>query len=54
MRSLAALVLWPLILITYFLVSFSTGAWHVTWVLFIAGVMIQGIIGIVFEMRKGK
>ncbi len=45
-------ILWPLILITYFLVSFTTQAWYVTWVIFIAGVMIEGILGIIFDIRK--
>lgn len=53
-RGLISSVLWPLILITYFLISFFSGAWHITWVLFIVGVLIEGIIGIIFELRKGK
>lgn len=52
LRSNLSVVLWPLILISYFIISFKTQAWYITWVVFIAGVMIEGIISIIFDMRK--
>ncbi len=37
-------LLWLIVLITYFLVSFFTGAWHLTWIIFIVGGLIQTAI----------
>lgn len=39
-------VLWPLIVAAYFLVSFLSGAWYITWIIFIIGAAIQGIMDI--------
>ncbi len=35
---------WPLVLALYFLLSFGTGAWHVTWILFLIAPAVDGII----------
>ncbi|MEG0356809.1 MAG: permease prefix domain 1-containing protein [Christensenellaceae bacterium] len=43
-------ILWPLIIALYFIISFVTGAWYITWVIFIIGAAIQGII----KMNIGK
>ena len=34
---------WALLLAIYFLVSFATGAWHITWVAFLFGAALSGI-----------
>lgn len=39
-------VLWPLIVAVYFIVSFWTGAWYITWVIFIIGAAIEKLIEI--------
>ncbi|MDD3959168.1 MAG: permease prefix domain 1-containing protein [Oscillospiraceae bacterium] len=53
-RGYISAILWPLIAIIYFLLSFTTKAWHITWLIFVAGFMIEGIVSILFEMRKEK
>lgn len=53
MRAAISGILWPIIFITYFLVSFSTGFWHISWVIFIAGACIEGVISLLFEIQKG-
>ncbi|MCM1514351.1 MAG: permease prefix domain 1-containing protein [Anaeroplasma bactoclasticum] len=45
-------VLWSIIVVIYFIISFITMAWHVTWIIFLIGSAIQGIIHAVFELRK--
>lgn len=35
---------WPLVLALYFLLSFGTGQWHVTWILFLIAPAVDGII----------
>lgn len=41
-----------IILAIYLVVSFSTGAWHITWIIFIIGGAINNIIKAVFDLRK--
>jgi len=38
--------------VIYFIVSFMTMAWHITWIIFLIGSAIQGIIHAIFELRK--
>jgi hypothetical protein len=51
-RAAISGILWPLIVVIYFLVSFLTGAWHLTWLLYIIGACIEGVISLLFELRK--
>lgn len=44
--------IWSVITLLYIIISFTTGAWHITWVIFLMGVAIQKIIQAVFEFRK--
>jgi len=43
---------WSVITLLYLVISFTTGAWHITWIIFLLGVAIQKIIQAVFELRK--
>lgn len=45
-------VMWSCITILYFIVSFLTMAWHITWIIFLIGSAIQGIIRAIFEFKK--
>ena len=45
-------VMWSCITILYFIVSFLTMAWHITWIIFLIGSAIQGIISAIFELKK--
>ena len=40
---------WLIVLVVYFLLSFMTGRWNITWVIFIAAPAAQGIIHAVFN-----
>ncbi len=37
-------ILWPLIFVAYFVVSFATGAWYITWVIFLIGAAVEQLI----------
>ncbi len=50
-KSISA-ALWSLIVVIYFLVSFMTGAWHITWLIFPIGVAVENIVKAVLDMRK--
>lgn len=52
LRSSVSSAVWALITAIYFLVSFATGAWYITWVIFIIGAAIQSIINIAFTVKK--
>ena len=44
LRAGLTVILWLIVLITYFLVSFFTGAWHLTWIIFLVGGLFQAAI----------
>lgn len=44
--------LWSVIVVIYIIVSFQTQAWHITWVIFLVGAALGGIIKALFELRK--
>jgi hypothetical protein len=43
-KNLYSGIVWPIIVVLYFLISFTTGAWYVTWVIFILGVVVQKLV----------
>lgn len=52
-EALAIQIVATLFLIIYILVSFFTGAWHITWILWIVFIFVELIIKLIFSM-KGK
>lgn len=51
MGSISGL-LWTAITAVYFLISFWTGAWYITWVIFIIGAALQNVIKLIFDMKR--
>ena len=51
MKSIKS-ALWSLIVVVYLIVSFMTGAWHITWVIFLIGSAIEKIIQSIFELKR--
>ncbi|MCI8496689.1 MAG: hypothetical protein HFE85_00385 [Clostridiales bacterium] len=51
MRSVSA-ALWALTIALYFIISFTTMAWYVTWVIFLLAGAIQAIIKAVLDLKK--
>lgn len=49
-------IIWTCVLVVYFLVSFLTGAWYITWLIFLIGLAVDQIIGLCmllcFEKEK--
>jgi len=41
-------------LVLYFIISFQTGAWHISWVIFLLGAAVNNIIKALFELREGR
>ncbi len=44
--------LWALTVVVYFLVSFSTSSWHLTWLIFLIAGAVNSILKAVFDLRK--
>jgi len=46
LRGAISWALWSIIVIVYFIVSFTTFAWYMTWIIFVIGVAIEALINI--------
>ena len=44
--------LWSIITVIYIIISFWTMAWHITWVIFLIGAAVEGILKVVFELKR--
>ena len=51
-RLSVSVALWSMILALYFIISFSSYAWHITWVIFVIGVAVEALINIFTSIRK--
>ena len=45
-------IIWTVILCAYFLLSFSTRAWSVTWLLFLMGIAADNVAKCIFDLRR--
>lgn len=46
--------LWAVIVALYFIISFATGAWYVTWVMFLIGAALEGVLKAVFDLKGDR
>lgn len=44
--------LWCVITVLYFILSFLTNAWHITWVMFLIGAAVQGVVNAIFDLKE--
>lgn len=44
-------IVWMVVLILYFLISFTTMAWNITWIIFLIGACAQAIVNLLFELK---
>ena len=51
-KSQVSGIIWSIILILYFVISFATGAWYVTWVLFLVGIAAEQIARLCISLKK--
>lgn len=45
-------IIWALGLALYFIVSFATGAWYITWVLFLVTAAVQGLARTIVDLKE--
>lgn len=53
-EALATQIVATLFLVIYLLTSFLTGAWHITWILWIVCILVELIIKLIFSMKGEK
>ena len=52
LRKAISSVLWTGTLILYFLISFSSGAWYITWVIYLIAGCVESVVGLLFRIRE--
>ena len=50
--KLACGIIWTVVLVAYFVLSFTTHAWHVTWLQFIMGIAADNVAEGIFDLRR--
>lgn len=52
LRASISFALWSILLAVYFIVSFTTYAWNLTWIIFLIGIAVEALINILFIIKK--
>jgi len=52
LRRAISAALWSIITALYFIISFYTEQWNVTWIIFILGAAVEAIINLFFTLKK--
>jgi len=52
LRKAISSALWSIIIALYFIISFMTGAWYITWVIFILGGVAESLMNVFFTLKK--
>lgn len=52
LRSSISAALWSIVVALYFIISFLTGAWYITWIIFIIAAALESLINIAFVVKK--
>lgn len=47
-------IIWTLALVLYFIISFTTSAWYITWVIFLIAACVQSVAVLIINLRKEK
>lgn len=52
LRRAISSALWAILVALYFIISFWTFAWHLTWIIFLLGAALEAVINIFFALKK--
>lgn len=47
-------IIWTCVLIVYFLISFLTGAWYITWLIFLIGLAVNQVVNLCISLGSEK
>lgn len=51
-RKAISSIIWTLTFLLYMVISFETGAWYITWVIFLAAGCLESIISLIYSLKK--
>ena len=51
-RSSISTIIWTVVVILYIVFSFSSGAWHISWVIFLMGGCVEAICSLIYSLRQ--
>lgn len=51
-RGAISSIIWTLTFILYFVISFTTMAWYITWVIFLIAACAESVVSLLFSMRR--
>lgn len=51
-RKAISSLIWTITLVAYFVISFLTFAWHLTWILFLVGACVEAAVSLIFNLRE--
>lgn len=54
LRKAISSALWSITVALYLIISFMTGAWFITWIIFIIATAVESLINVIFTARKGR
>jgi len=54
LRKAISSALWSITIALYLIISFMTGAWYITWIIFIIATAVESLINIFYTVKKGK
>jgi len=52
LRRAISSALWAIVVVLYFIISFSTNAWHISWIIFLLGAAAEAFINMFFAIKK--
>ena len=52
LRRAISSALWAVIIVLYFVISFWTQAWYITWIIFLMGTAVEAFINIFYTLKK--
>lgn len=47
-------IIWTIVIIMYFLISFTSSAWHVSWVIFLIGACVQAVFELLYSLKRSE
>lgn len=51
-RKATSSIIWTITVILYFLISFETMAWHITWIIFLIAGCVESIFRLIFSLKS--
>ena len=54
LRKSIETILWAIGIALYFIVSITTGAWHITWVIFLLNGAVEGLIKAILDLKEAR